>query len=298
MKKIIKRTLILLLLLIILLLGAFGYLLFNIDKNVEDKVFSNRDVINILIVGKESSLTLENIDENSPVHTDTIMILKVDNKSRRAKIISIPRDTYFEYLPGSKKRHQKINAAYFLGGIENTKEVIEDFLDIKIDNYVEVDYKFVADVINALGGMEINWEYDDYYYEDNWTSPPLVIDLHRGINQLSGEEAVNYLRARNAYADADLGRIKAQQEFVVSLFKKIKEPANLLIVPKLVSLFNKEAESDIEFEDCIYLGYYAFKYLNSEKISLVTLQGEDLRIDGIEYYKINKTDAREIYLEN
>lgn len=298
MGKIIKRTFIVVLLILIVLIAGSVYFLTNIDKNLDRDVFLNKDIINILLVGKETSSTVENESEDLPVHTDTMMVLKVNKKSNTAKLISIPRDTYFEYLPGSKKRHQKINAAYFLGGIDTTKEVVEDLLDINLDYYVEVDYKLVADIIDALGGIDINWEYDDYYYKDDWTVPPLIIDLKRGPNHLDGNNAVSYLRTRNVYAIPDLGRINAQQEFLLSLLNKIKEPKNIFKIPEMVSLFNKEAKTDIDFKESISLAYYAYKYLDKENLSIVTIPGADLKLGGIYYYKVDEKTARQIYLED
>lgn len=279
---------------IILSIGAFAVLP-KLENEYEKDVFSNRDSINYLLIGKESSATVDNKDTSGPVHSDTLMIATIFPKQNKVELTSIPRDTYIEYLPNSKKRHQKINAAFFLGGVDETRDVLEDFLDIKIDNYMVVDYKTIIGIIDTLGGIDIEWEYNDYHYEDNWTDPPLVIDFKKGINHLDGEKAVSYLRTRKAYKDQDLGRMKAQQQFLVKLFEEMKDPKNIVLVPKMLRIVEENTETNLEFKEMLYLAYYGLRNVDKDNIILNTVEGRDKRINGIDYYEINKEAARELF---
>lgn len=279
---------------IIFSIGIFVILPKVEGKYVKD-VFGDRESINYLLIGKESSTTVENKDASGPAHSDTLMIGTIFPKQNKVEITSIPRDTYFEYLPNSKKRHQKINAAFFLGGVDETKEVLEDFLDIKIDNYMVVDYKTIIGIIDLLGGIDVNWNYDDYHYEDNWTDPPLVIDFKRGINHLDGVKAVSYLRTRKAYKDQDIGRMKAQQQFLVQLFDEMKNPKNVVLVPKMLKIVEENTETNLDFKEMLYIAYYGLKNIDKDNIILNTVEGTDKRIDGIDYYEINKKSARELF---
>lgn len=293
-KKLFKFLITLILTLVIL--GAIGFfvVLPRLEENYSSEVFANEESLNYLLIGKESPLTLENQDENGPVHSDTIMIATLYPKEKEVKITSIPRDTYMEYLPNSKKRHQKINAAFFLGGAEETKSVLEDFLDIKIDKYMVMDYNSVIGIIDTLGGIDINWEYDDYHYEDNWANPPLVIDFKTGINHLDGEKAVSYLRTRKAYKDQDLGRMKAQQQFLAQLFNELKEPKNIVKIPTMLKIIDENTETDLEFKEMVYLAYYAFRNIDVNNIEMNTIEGRDKKINGIDYYYVDKDYAREL----
>lgn len=293
-KKLFKFLITLILTLVIL--GAIGFfvVLPKLEENYSSEVFANEESLNYLLIGKESPLTLDNQDENGPVHSDTLMIATLYPKENQVKITSIPRDTYMEYLPNSKKRHQKINAAFFLGGAEETKSVLEDFLDIKIDKYMVMDYNSVIGIIDTLGGIDINWEYDDYHYEDNWANPPLVIDFKKGINHLDGEKAVSYLRTRKAYKDQDLGRMKAQQQFLAQLFNELKEPKNIVKIPAMLKIIDENTETDLEFKEMIYLAYYAFRNIDMNSIEMNTIEGRDKKINGIDYYYVDKDYAREL----
>lgn len=293
-KKLFKFLITLILTLVIL--GAIGFfvVLPRLEENYSSEVFANEESLNYLLIGKESPLTLENQDENGPVHSDTIMIATLYPKEKEVKITSIPRDTYMEYLPNSKKRHQKINAAFFLGGVDETRDVLEDFLDIKIDKYMVMDYNSVIGIIDTLGGIDINWEYDDYHYEDNWANPPLVIDFKTGINHLDGEKAVSYLRTRKAYKDQDLGRMKAQQQFLAQLFNELKEPKNIVKIPTMLKIIDENTETDLEFKEMVYLAYYAFRNIDVNNIEMNTIEGRDKKINGIDYYYVDKDYAREL----
>ena len=284
---------------LIIMLGiviTLGYFIFlpRFEEKYEEKVFVNKDSVNYLLIGKESPLTLDNANVEGPVHSDTLMLATLYPKDDRVKITSIPRDTYVEYLGNSKKRHQKINAAYFLGGAEGTKDAVEEFLDIEIDHHMVMDYQSIIGIIDTLGGIDIEWEYDDYHYEDNWTDPPLVIDFKRGTNHLDGEKSVSYLRTRKAYPDQDLGRMKAQQQFLLQLFDELKSPKNIILVPKMIKIVNDNTETDLEFKDMLYLAYYGLKNIQDDSIEMNTLEGREKIINGTSYYVVDKEMARRV----
>lgn len=284
------------LILALVIIGAVGYfiLLPRFEQKYEAEVFGNQDAINYLLIGKESPMTLADHDAQGPAHSDTLMVATIYPKTNKVKLTSIPRDTYMKYLPNSKKKNQKINAAFFLGGAQETIDVVEDFLDIKIDKYMVIDYNAVIQIVNAVGGIDINWEYDDYHYEDNWTVPPLVIDFKHGINHLDGEKAVSYLRTRKAYKNQDLDRMKAQQQFLVKLYEKLKDPKNIFLVPELLDIIENNTETNLTKEDMIYLAYYAFKNIDMNNIQVNTLEGYNKRIAGTDYYVVDKEKAREM----
>lgn len=278
------------------LILALGYFVFlpKFEESAKQEFFGNKDQINFLLVGKESATTLEDHDVDGPSHSDTIMVATIYPKTNKIKLTSIPRDTYFKYLPNSKKKNQKINAAFFLGGIDETIDVVEKFLDIKIDKYMVVDYNLIIKFIDAIGGIDINWKYDDYHYEDHWTVPTLIIDLKHGINHLDGKNAVSYLRTRKAYKNQDLERIQAQQEFLVQLYNELKDPSNIFLAPELIRIVEENTDTNIDKKEMIFLAYYGFKYVDMDEIKIRTLKGHDKKIDGIWYYVVDEKEAQSL----
>ena len=242
----------------------------------------DEDIVNILLVGLDSSQVTYEKDEDSK-RADTIMLLSIDPKYDRVRLLSIPRDTYYK-LKGYD--NYRMNAAYSRGGIDLQVSSVEDFMGVKIDNYVTVNYEAVKELVDAIGGVEVYTP--EYKYTDPSTIPPLEINFEEGLHPLNGEDAVKYLRIRKLYKDQDLGRIKAQQDFIMKIFDKMKSPKMLLKVPKLVSIANKHIETDMNYGQLSYLAYYGIT-LDKENIGMKTVEGTTKKSSPL--YFVDKDSA-------
>lgn len=286
---------------VILLLGALGLTFMFMPRGKkldENKSFINKeeanepekitvfnddeDIVNILLVGLDSSAVTYEKDEDSK-RADTIMLLSIDPKYDRVRLLSIPRDTYYK-LKGYD--NYRMNAAYARGGIDLQVSSVEDFLGLKIDHYVTVNYDAVKELVDAIGGVEVYTP--EYKYTDPSTIPPLEINFEEGLHLLDGEDAVKYLRIRKIYKDQDLDRIKAQQDFIMKIFDKMKSPKMLLKLPKLVSIANKHVETDMNYGQLSYLAYYGVT-LDKENIGMKTVEGTTKK--GSPLYFVNKDSA-------
>lgn len=272
---------------------------FENDKNKDINVFSGDEPLNVLVLGVDKSATVDMTEEQNGMRTDTIMLFTIDPKTDRVQILSIPRDTYIK-IHGYGEN--KVNAAfneyvYPNGGLELTVKTIEDFLDIEINHYAIVDYKAVVGIVDTVGGIDIEWDHPDYTYRDDWVVPPLVINLKRGINHLDGEGAVSYLRTRKAYANQDIGRISAQQDFLMKMFDKLKTPATIFRLPSILDLIDRYVETDLNYGEISYLAHYGLK-LERENISTATVEGRDGRAtigkDDVSIYVVSKDSARKL----
>lgn len=285
---------------VVLLLGALGLAFIfaprgqkldneNKIKNKEEQepekisIFNdNGDIVNILLIGIDSSDVTYEKDEDSK-RADTIMLLSIDPKNDRIRLLSIPRDTYYK-LKGYD--NYRMNAAYSRGGIDLQVSSVEDFLGIKISHYVTVNYEAVEELVDAIGGVEVYTP--KYKYIDPSTVPPLEINFEEGLHLLNGKDSVKYLRIRKIYKDQDLDRIKAQQGFIMKIFDKMKSPRMLLKLPKLVSIANKHIETDMNYGQLSYLAYYGVT-LDKENIAMKTVPGRTKK--GSPLYFVNKKDA-------
>ena len=221
-------------------------------------------------------------DEDSK-RADTIMLLSIDPKYDRVRLLSIPRDTYYK-LKGYD--NYRMNAAYARGGIDLQVSSVEDFMGVKIDHYVTVNYEAVKELVDAIGGVEVYTP--EYKYTDPSTIPPLEINFEEGLHLLNGEDSVKYLRIRKPYKNQDLDRIKAQQDFIMKIFDKMKSPKMLLKVPKLVSIANKHIETDMNYGQLSYLAYYGIT-LDKENIGMKTVEGTTKK--GSPLYFVDKDSA-------
>ena len=100
------------------------------------------------------------------------MLLSIDPKIDKVRLLSIPRDTYYKIKGFDNYR---MNAAYSRGGIDLQVESVEDLMGIKIDHYVTVNYEAVKEIVDAIGGIEMYTP--EYKYKDPSTIPPLDIDF-------------------------------------------------------------------------------------------------------------------------
>ena len=287
---------------VILLLGALGltFMFMPRGKKLDDNknfinkeearepekitVFNdNEDIVNILLVGLDSSQVTYEKDEDSK-RADTIMLLSIDPKYDRVRLLSIPRDTYYK-LKGYD--NYRMNAAYARGGIDLQVSSVEDFMGVKIDHYVTVNYDAVKELVDAIGGVEVYTP--AYKYTDPSTIPPLEINFEEGLHLLDGDDTVKYLRIRKIYKDQDLDRIKAQQDFIMKIFDKMKSPKMLLKLPRLVSIANKHVETDMNYGQLSYLAYYGVT-LDRENIGMKTVEGTTKK--GSPLYFVDKESAR------
>ena len=287
---------------VVLLLGALGLTFIFMprgkklanDNKIENKeaieepekisIFNeDEDIVNILLIGIDSSDVTYEVDENSK-RADTIMLLSIDPNFDRVRLLSIPRDTYYK-LKGYD--NYRMNAAYSRGGIDLQVSSVEDFMGVKIDHYVTVNYEAVEELVDAIGGVEVYTP--EYKYTDPSTVPPLEINFEEGMHLLDGKDSVKYLRMRKIYKDQDLDRIKAQQDFIMKIFDKMKSPKMLLKLPRLVSIANKHIETDMNYGQLSYLAYYGVT-LDKENINIKTVDGHMKK--GSPLYYVDKESAR------
>lgn len=287
---------------VVLLLGALGLTFIFMprgkklanDNKIENKeaieepekisIFNeDEDIVNILLIGIDSSDVTYEVDEDSK-RADTIMLLSIDPNFDRVRLLSIPRDTYYK-LKGYD--NYRMNAAYSRGGIDLQVSSVEDFMGVKIDHYVTVNYEAVEELVDAIGGVEVYTP--EYKYTDPSTVPPLEINFEEGLHLLDGKDSVKYLRMRKIYKDQDLDRIKAQQDFIMKIFDKMKSPKMLLKLPRLVSIANKHIETDMNYGQLSYLAYYGVT-LDKENINIKTVDGHMKK--GSPLYYVDKESAR------
>ncbi|OQB11676.1 MAG: putative transcriptional regulator YvhJ [Firmicutes bacterium ADurb.Bin193] len=164
---------------------------------------------NILVMGVD----------NAGIHTDTIMLISLDNVNKKVSILSIPRDTRIVHAG----QYDKINHLYgYKGKEENTIEAVRKITGIPIHYYAVVDFKGFRNIIDVLGGVDFEVpnvnNSGGMFYTDPYQN--LKISLKAGMQHLNGAEAEGLVRYRKGYQDADLGRIKIQQEFIKELLKQ------------------------------------------------------------------------------
>ena len=198
------------------------------------------------------------LDEGA--NTDTIMVAGFDEIARRGYVISIPRDTRVDV----QRRARKINAAYpagrlhgggHEGGVEQLKREVQTLIGFRPDFYVCLRMDVVVQIIDTIGGVEINvpfhMRYDDPCQD-------LFIDIPAGVQILDGEAAMNFARFRvgnNGFRSInDFTRMQHQQQLLAALFRTMIRPANIPRIPELVSLGDELLYTDLERRHLAWFG--------------------------------------------
>ncbi|GGZ63687.1 LytR family transcriptional regulator [Streptomyces inusitatus] len=225
--------------------GAIGHaMLTGLDTGIS-RVDPFRDMknrpegghgMNLLLVGTDGRerITPEQKKKfrlgGAPCHcTDTIMLVHISRDSRRASVVSLPRDSYAEIpaytdrATGQKRpaRPVKLNAAYAEGGPSLTVRTVEHMTKVKIDHYLEVDFTSFMKTVDAVGGVRICTSQP---MSDRYTG----LNLPAGSHELNGGQALQYVRSRHVDIASDLGRMQRQQRFVASLIERATSSGMLL----------------------------------------------------------------------
>ncbi len=151
-------------------------------------------------------------DEGGRGRTDTIMLLH--SGAGPAILLSVPRDSIVE-VPGYGTT--KINAAYAYGGPELLTRTIEQNTGVRVDDYVEIGFGGLVDVVDAVGGVEICPE-QDLQDEDSG------LDVQAGCQEADGATALAYSRNRKSHQTGDIQRVQSQREVMSGLAGKIASP--------------------------------------------------------------------------
>ncbi len=244
-----------------------------IDGKKEEETFENLDVsnyksrVNVLLLGVD---TLETKKDQLGTRSDTIMILSVDPATKTGFILSIPRDTYVK-ISGTTE-YTKITHAHSYGGSDLAIATVKDFINIPIHHYMKLDYRAIFKTVDDLGGVEFDVP-QDMYYVDKRATPPLNINLKKGLQTLNGDQAMQLIRFRKGYADQDLGRVKVQQDFIKAVLKKAYSPTSIMKIPKFVETMSEYVETDMTVPNMISLMKVGMS-VSLDKIETATVPGE------------------------
>lgn len=234
------------------------------------KEFKNSKRINVLVLGLNDGLS------------DVMMLASYDLKNQRVDIISVPRDTYYYRPDYYSAAAQKINSIYHTDGLIPTVEAVSDvLLGIPINYYVIVDYEAIETIVDEMGGVPM---YIDrtMQYDDPYDTPPLHIYFEEGYHLLNGEDAVKFLRFRKGvggYAEGDIGRIAAHQQFVKAAIKQALDHG----IVDVAKVAFEEIESDITLDMILKMARKAVS-LDSEDVYTWTVPGTSGMANGASYY--------------
>lgn len=247
------------------------------DKSVKrtHTVNPKTDNVSVLIVGIDSS-EKRNQSNPGPSRTDAMMVATFSHENSAIQLVSIPRDTY-TYLDVRGKK-DKINHAHAFGGMDAAVDAVENLLDIPIDYYVKVNFDAFLNIIDALGGIEVDVPVS--FTEQNSSDQKGAITLEKGLQTLNGEQALALARTRKIDSDA----MRGQRQMLVTdaIYKKVVSFNSITKATDIIDAVDGDIKTNIPFDEATAFSTFLFK--SGVKIEKQQVEGYDDYINGIYYY--------------
>lgn len=190
---------------------------------------------------------------NGGARSDTTILAHLSRGASTATLVSIPRDSWVQ-IPAcrtgdgsmSSPQMNKFNTAFSIGGPACTIKTVQTLTHVAIDHFVVVNFDGFKSIVDALGGVRvcIRQAIHDPIVHTAAGYHGSGLELSAGYHTLSGQTALEFVRARYAVGDgSDLTRIKDQQAFISAMIRKVTDMGLLLDPPKLVSVLDSTVKS-------------------------------------------------------
>ena len=234
-------------------------------ESVASSPMKEEGVTNILLIGNDSR---ENGEDG---RSDAMILLSISNKTKKIYMTSLLRDMYVE-IPGHKDN--RLNAAYSYGGAELLMETIEKNFDIHISRYVLVNFEAFANLVDAVGGVDLELTGKEVEYVNGYLVEYNILlgrpegtdyfdDLSGGMVHLNGPQALAY--CRNRYIGTDFGRTERQRKVLTEVIHKL--PKGVLMNPKgLIDGLMPNLTTNLTQAECYRLSLMAPKILTYDII--------------------------------
>lgn len=181
------------------------------------------DLLNILLIGQDAR------EGDEQARSDSMILCSYNQKTNTLTMTSFLRDLYVE-IPGYSSN--RINAAYSFGGTKLLKKTLEHNFGLYIDGSLEVDFAHFSEIIDHLGGVEIQLRQD----EANTINKQTGSNLTEGLQKLDGAQALVYSRIRNLDIDGDFSRTDRQRKVMAALVDAFREIRITELTPMLNDL--------------------------------------------------------------
>ncbi|MCH6268562.1 LCP family protein, partial [Neobacillus citreus] len=244
-RKWVKITLITLLVLF-LSFGIYSYSIYKsfktavdtmhqpIERKQSDKrqepVEVKKDPFTVLMLGVDER-------QGDKGRSDSMIVLAVNPQKQSVKMLSIPRDTRTEIV--GKGKEDKINHAYAFGGVPMAMDTVENFLDIPIDYYIQINMEGFKDIVDAVGGVTVQNDLDFTVGQYHFA---------KGKITLNGDEALSYSRMRHEDPRGDFGRQERQRQIIQAVIKEGASLSTLTNFSDIFSALGKNVKTNLTFD--------------------------------------------------
>ncbi len=227
---------------------AFNNILAERPTEAPVEVEGEKKPLNILVMGSDSRAGQAAVIGSTPGLSDTTILLHLSADRERAYGVSIPRDLMVARPACRRKDGSGVapstsvaqwNEAFAIGGESCTIAQLEQMTGIRVHHFVTVDFNGFVDMVNALGGVPV-------CLPEPVNDPIGKIYLKAGRYDITGEQALGYVRVRHGIGSTDtgdIGRMKRQQAFLASMANKAISAGTLFNPSRLIDFLNAATRS-------------------------------------------------------
>lgn len=229
--------------------------------------------------------------------SDTMMLVKIDKKTAKVNVVSVPRDTKVKIVNHDGLR--KINASFAKDGPYAAIDTLREFSNVDFTNYIAVDYKGVKAIVDIIGGIEVDVPFD-MDYDDPTDTPPLHIHLKKGKQKLDGKKAMEFLRFRKSNEGqgdkflGDVGRVTHQQYFIKELMKQTLSAKNIAKLPRMIQAGLEHVLTNISIDEMLDLAK-VFTAYKPDKLTIETIPGTDKFEGGASYFIADEEETAKLF---
>ena len=257
----------------------------------EGAATSNTEVISnpsdLVEQGESISILLLGIDTGDLGRTeqgrsDSMIVATINPNTEMTTLLSIPRDTYAEIV--GYGTWDKINHAYAFGGAAMSINSVQNLLNIPIDFYVSVNMAGIKEVVDAVGGVDVN---SPIAFTQNG------YDFVVGTNHLDGEAALAFSRMRHEDPAGDTGRQGRQRLVIDAVLRKLATPETLMNYQAILASLSANVQTNFQMND--YLSLRSNDYLAAaNNIQQEQLGGSGGMMDGIYYNFVDDAELARV----
>lgn len=239
-------------------------------------------IINILLIGQDHR------EGEEGARSDSMILCTFNKQTKKLTMTSFLRDLYVE-IPGYHSN--RINAAYSAGGMQLLEKTLQHNFGLVIDGAVEVDFTQFSDIIDLLGGVEIELRQD----EANVINQETGSNLSEGTHKLNGVQALAYSRIRKLDSDGDFSRTSRQRKVITALLNSYRNIGIGDLVPMLTQLLPM-ITTDLNHGQILMCALEVLPHLSGMEISSQHIPAAgtytDQTIDGMSVLVADMESAR------
>ncbi|TQR21368.1 LCP family protein [Psychrobacillus vulpis] len=229
---------------------------------------------------------IENQEKAKYGRSDVLIVATVNPKTEKISMVSIPRDTRV-YIPDLGYQ-DKINHSYANGGINYTINTVENLLDIPIDYYVSTDFQGFEDIVNTVGGVDVEVPFT---FKAQLTGSLKWKTYTKGPMSLNGNEALAYVRMRKKDPQGDMGRNIRQKQVIQEIINKGTSVSNITKIDDMIKDVGNNVKTNIPASEYFSL-IKMYQKIKSSPIEQLQIEGYDDTRKGV-YYFIPKDESLE-----